>query len=107
MKRFLRYMYDFRGVCIWAVLSGAVFAAVFALYGIRMEAAWYPILITALFGMIMLAAGFVRYDKRRRNMERILSECRLHFAQKLVIILFLKALRLWKDIRSIRENPVG
>lgn len=66
-------MYDFRGVCIWAVLSGAVFAAVFALYGIRMEAAWYPILITALFGVIMLAAGFVRYDKRRRNMERILS----------------------------------
>ena len=73
MKRFLRYMYDFRGVCIWAVLSGAVFAAVFALYWIRMEAAWYPILITALFGVIMLAAGFVRYDKRRRNMERILS----------------------------------
>lgn len=73
MKRFLRYMYDFRGVCIWVVLSGAVFAAVFALYGIRMEAAWYPILITALFGVIMLAAGFVRYDKRRRNMERILS----------------------------------
>ena len=66
-------MYDFRGVCIWAVLSGAGFAAVFALYGIRMEAAWYPILITALFGVIMLAAGFVRYDKRRRNMERILS----------------------------------
>lgn len=66
-------MYDFRGVCIWAVLSGAVFAAVFALYGIRMEAAWYPILITALFGVIMLAAGFVRYDKRHRNMERILS----------------------------------
>lgn len=66
-------MYDFRGVCIWAVLSGAVFAAVFALYGIRMEAAWYPILITALFGVIMLAAGFVHYDKRRRNMERILS----------------------------------
>ena len=66
-------MYDFRGVCILAVLSGAVFAAVFALYGIRMEAAWYPILITALFGVIMLAAGFVRYDKRRRNMERILS----------------------------------
>ncbi len=66
-------MYDFRGVCIWVVLSGAVFAAVFALYGIRMEAAWYPILITALFGVIMLAAGFVRYDKRRRNMERILS----------------------------------
>lgn len=66
-------MYDFRGVCTWAVLSGAVFAAVFALYGIRMEAAWYPILITALFGVIMLAAGFVRYDKRRRNMERILS----------------------------------
>lgn len=66
-------MYDFRGVCIWAVLSGAVFAAVFALYGIRMEAAWYPILITALFGVLMLAAGFVRYDKRRRNMERLLS----------------------------------
>ena len=38
-----------------------------------MDAAWFPILITDLVGVIMLAAGFVRYDKRRRNMERILS----------------------------------
>lgn len=72
MKRFFRYVYDSRMICVWAVLSGVVFAVVFALYGIRIEAVWYPILISMLFGVIMLAAGFVRYEKRHRGMERVL-----------------------------------
>ena len=73
MRRFFRYFYDYRGVCIWLCLSGAVFAVVFAMYGITLEAVWYPLLISALFGAIMLAAGFARSGKRRRGMEQVLS----------------------------------
>ena len=46
MRRFFRYFYDYRGVCIWMCLSGAVFAVVFAMYGITLEAVWYPLLIS-------------------------------------------------------------
>ena len=73
MRRFFRYFYDYRGVCIWICLSGAVFAWVFALYGIGLEAVWYPLLISALFGAIMLAAGFAHSRRRRRGMEQVLS----------------------------------
>ena len=73
MRRFFRYFYDYRGVCIWMCLSGAVFAVVFAMYGITLEAVWYPLLISALFGAIMLAAGYARSRKRRRSMEQVLS----------------------------------
>lgn len=73
MRRFFRYFYDYRGVCIWICLSGAVFAGVFALYGIGLEAVWYPLLISALFGAVMLAAGYARSRKRRRSMEQVLS----------------------------------
>ena len=73
MRRFFRYFYDYRGVCIWMCLSGAVFAVVFAMYGITLEAVWYPLLISALFGAIMLAAGFAHSRRRRRGMEQVLS----------------------------------
>ena len=73
MRRFFRYFYDYRGVCIWMCLSGAVIAWVFALYGIGLEAVWYPLLISALFGAIMLAAGFAHSRRRRRGMEQVLS----------------------------------
>lgn len=73
MRRFFRYFYDCRGVCIWMCLSGAVFAVVFAMYGITLEAVWYPLLISALFGAIMLAAGFAHSRRRRRGMEQVLA----------------------------------
>ena len=73
MRRFFRYFYDYRGVCIWMCLSGAVFAVVFAMYGITLEAVWYPLLISALFGAIMLAAGFAHSRRRRRGMEQVLA----------------------------------
>ena len=73
MRRFFRYFYDYRGVCIWMCLSGAVFAVVFAMYGITLEAVWYPLLISALFGAVMLAAGFAHSRRRRRGMEQVLS----------------------------------
>ena len=46
MRRFFRYFYDYRGVCIWMCLSGAVFAVVFAMYGIT-RSCWRQVLHTA------------------------------------------------------------
>ena len=57
MKRFFRYLYDCRYIWIWAGFSSVIFVSVFALYGIRMEAAWYPVLLSALFGIIMVVCG--------------------------------------------------
>lgn len=71
MKRLFRYLYDCRRVCVWAVLSFAVFAVVFALYGIGLEAVWYPAAISAVFGVILLITGFVHRERRHKEMELI------------------------------------
>ena len=54
MKPFFKYLYDCRYVWLWGLISGGIFAGVFALYGIRMEAVWYPLLLSALFGLLFL-----------------------------------------------------
>ena len=71
MKRFFRYLYDCRYIWIWAGFSSVIFVSVFALYGIRMEAAWYPVLLSALFGIIMVVCGYIRHEKKHRGLERI------------------------------------
>ena len=60
MKQFFRYLYDCRYVWLWVMISGAIFAGVFALYGIRMEAVWYPLLLSALSGLFFLILGFLK-----------------------------------------------
>ena len=71
MKRFFRYLYDCRYIWIWAGFSSVIFVSVFALYGIRMEAAWYPVLLSALFGIIMVVCGYIRHEKKHRGLKRI------------------------------------
>ena len=71
MKQFFRYLYDCRYVWLWAVISGAVFAGIFALYGIRMEAVWYPLLLSALFGLLFLVLGFLKYRRKHIELERL------------------------------------
>ena len=71
MKRFFRYLYDCRYVWVWAVFCSVIFAVVFALYGIKMEAGWYPILLSALLGIAMLIMGFVRRGRKHRELERV------------------------------------
>ena len=74
MKRFFRYLYDCRYVWLWAMISGAIFAGVFALYGIRMEAVWYPLLLSALFGLLFLTLGFLKYRRKHMELERLQPE---------------------------------
>ncbi len=71
MKRFFRYLCDCRYVWLWALMSAATFAGVFALYGIPVEAAWYPILLSAVFGLIFLVLGYLRFRRKHIELERL------------------------------------
>lgn len=56
---------------IWLLICGAVFAVVFALYGIGMRVVWYPLLLSAVFGALFVAAGFMKYRKKHLELERL------------------------------------
>ena len=71
MRRFFKYLYDCRYVWLWLVMSGAAFAGVFALYDIRMEAVWYPLLLAVLFGMTFLVLGFLKFTRKHMELERL------------------------------------
>lgn len=71
MRGFLRYLYDCRFIWLWAALSAALFAVIFAFYGIRLDAVWYPCLLSALAGTAFLAAGYGRYRKKHRELEML------------------------------------
>ncbi len=71
MKKFLRYFYDFRYVWIWFLISAFFFVVVFFMYGLDVRAAVYPLLISAVFGMLFLVPGFLRYRKKHEELKRI------------------------------------
>ena len=71
MKQFFRYLYDCRYVWLWALLSGAVFSIVFALYGIPAGAVGYPLLMSAIFGVVFLVLGFLRYRKKHLGLDSL------------------------------------
>lgn len=71
MKRLFTYLYDHRYVCLWTVLNGITFAAVFALYGIDLRAVWYPLIISVIFGVILLILGYIRHGRKHRELDHI------------------------------------
>lgn len=74
MKNFFRYLYDCRYMWLWLLISGAAFAGVFALYDIRIEAVWYPLLLAALFGILFLVLGFIKFRRKHMDLERLQPE---------------------------------
>lgn len=71
MRDLVRYLGSCRYVWLWGLFSGAVYAAVFRLYGVRWEVIWYPLFLAAVFGIFFLALGFLRYRRKHRQMERL------------------------------------
>ena len=77
MKFFLAYLKGKRGVILMFLLSWAVFAVTFWLYGLPLEAVLYPVLICSVFWLCFLIWGLIRaYRKHRRltNIARLTSE---------------------------------
>lgn len=71
MKQFFRYLYDCRFMWMWALFSGTAFAVIFLLYGIPAEAVWYPLLLSAVFGLIFLVCGFLRFRRKHDILEQL------------------------------------
>lgn len=71
VKQFFRYLFDCRYLWLWAAICAVVFTVVFALYGIPLEAVWYPLLLSALFGGLFLVLGFLRFRKKHLELERL------------------------------------
>lgn len=74
MKRFFRYLYDCRYICLLFLICGMIFAVVFALYGIEMDAVWYPLLLSAVCGVVFLFIGFLRQKNKVEELRRISFE---------------------------------
>lgn len=66
MKGILRFIGSRRVTLLWGILCAAVFAAVFALYGIDLRVIWYPLLLCA----VLTAGFFLRELMRERKKHR-------------------------------------
>lgn len=71
MKQFSKYLYDRRYTCIWLLISGFFFIVIFWMYDLEIGAAVYPLLISAVFGIIFLILGYLRYKKKHEELTRI------------------------------------
>ncbi len=71
MKHFFRYLYDCRYLWIYFLICGGLFAVIFALYDIRMEVVWYPLLLCTVIGALFVILGFRRQNQRHREMRQI------------------------------------
>ena len=60
MKLFFAYLRQQRRLLLAAALFYALFALSFALYGLPLAAVWYPCALTALLGLGLLLADFLR-----------------------------------------------
>lgn len=71
MKRFLGYLYDCRYMWIWFILSGGAFVLCFALYEVELKAAVYPVLLSAVFGILFFVLGYLRREKKYKRLFQI------------------------------------
>lgn len=71
MKDFLAYCRERRRVAGLFALFCAVFAVTFALYGLPLEAAWYPTALCAAVGLLAAGVDFFRLRRLRRELARI------------------------------------
>lgn len=73
MKLFARYLYDRRYVFSFFLLCVLIFGAVFSLYGISVQAVWYPLLLCLFFAVIFVLNGYFRMKKRHEELLEIIG----------------------------------
>ena len=71
MKLFAQYLYSRRHVFFCALLCAAAYGVIFFLYGIDMQAVWYPLLICLFFAAVFMMAGYFRMKKRHLELRQI------------------------------------
>ena len=76
MKLFLSYLKSHLRLLGMLLLFGALFLAVLLLYRAPLEGALYGLLLCFALGLCFLTAGFLRYRKKHRALQQVLSQLR-------------------------------
>lgn len=82
MKLFVQYLYSRRHVLFCALFCAAAYGVIFFLYGIDMQAVWYPLLICLFFAALFMLSGYFHMKKRHLELGQIsrydgvFEECR-------------------------------
>lgn len=71
MKLFWNYLWQHRMGLVLFFLFGLVFAGVFSLYSLELEAIFYALLWCSLLACVLTGVDFVRFCARHRQLERI------------------------------------
>ena len=73
MKLFFSYLKRNLRLIVMLLLFGALFAAVLLLYRTPLEAAAYGSLLCLALGFCFLTAGFIRYRRKHRDLQRAIA----------------------------------
>ena len=76
MKLFLTYLKRNIRLLVMLLMFGGVLYAVLLLYKAPVEGALYGLLLCFVLGFCFLTAGFLRYRKKHRALQRVLSQLR-------------------------------
>lgn len=71
MKLFVQYLYSRRHVLFCALFCAAAYGVIFFLYGIDMQAVWYPLLICLFFAALFMLSGYFHMKKRHLELGQI------------------------------------
>lgn len=74
---FLYYVKEHLAPAALFAAFGVIFAVIFSLYNLPVEAVLYAAGLCALLGAVCLVSGFIRYYKRHREMMRILENVQI------------------------------
>jgi signal transduction histidine kinase len=73
----MRYLRRHKKIIIMLTLFAAVFAGVFSLYDLPVEAVAYAALLCACIGGVLFAIGYLQYCRRHRGLEELRSRITL------------------------------
>ncbi len=74
---FIKYVKDHLAPAALFAAFAAIFAVIFGLYNLPVEAVLYAAGLCVLLGAVCLVSGFIRYYKRHREMLRILENVQI------------------------------
>lgn len=74
---FIKYVKDYLGTAALFAAFAAIFAVIFSLYNLPVEAVLYAAGLCVLLGAVCLVSDFIRYYKRHGEMLRILENVQI------------------------------
>lgn len=74
---FIKYVKDYLGTLALFAAFAAIFAVIFGLYNLPVEAVLYAAGLCVLLGAVCLVSSFIQYYKRHREMLRILENVQI------------------------------